>query len=523
MSAFVRSVAIIAAATAASRLFGLGREVAIAHEFGASGAYDAFVIAYIIPHLLRKLLAEGALSAAFIPLFSERLAQSRELAARFASNVVSVALVAFPLIVGLGIWLAPHYVPFLADGFGAAKQALAVDLTRVTFPFIMLVGLAALAMGVLNSHDRFFAPAFAPVFFNVGLIVGALVIAPRVHPPVMGLALGVLLGGLGQLLFQLPFVRGRLRYRFAFEPADEDLRRLAGLMLPTVLGLIVIELNVLVDNKLASRLGDGAIASLQYAVRLFQLPLGVFAVSAATALLPRLSRLAGAVPGRGDRRDEAGDFVGSLQQGLRLAAFILLPATAGLLALGGPIIGLLFEHGRFTPDDTARTLFALRFLVMGLAAYGMVYLVTRAFYALQDTRTPVAISAIAVGVNIGLDLLLVGPLGIGGLALATSIAGLVHMGLLITVLRWRVRAPLLSPLAAELARMAWSAALMGGLVYLVDWGWAALSAGEFVRVGIGLLVGASSYGLMAQRAGLLPELLRNPLAFRRRPQLDLEP
>ncbi|OGF55476.1 MAG: murein biosynthesis integral membrane protein MurJ, partial [Candidatus Fraserbacteria bacterium RBG_16_55_9] len=338
----------------------------------------------------------------------------------------------------------------------------------------------------------------APVLFNVGMIVGAVWIAPHVNPPIYGLAMGVLLGGLCQLLFQVPFLRGRLSYRFTCDPKDESIQRLLGLMLPTVIGLVVVELNVLVDSKLASRLGDGSIAALQYAVRLFQLPLGVFAVALATALLPRLSR-------QSDPSNRQ-EFIASLLQGLRLAAFILLPATIGLLILGGPIIQLLFEHGRFGPEDTARTLYALRFFALGLLGYGMTYLLTRSFYALQDTRTPVAISAVTVGLNIALDLLLIGPLGIGGLALATSIAGLTQMGLLILLLQNRLQVPLVFKIAPEIGKMLLGALFMGICVYGVDRSLAYLDANEFIRVGLSVTVGLLSYGVLALRGHLLPEI-----------------
>lgn len=485
----LRSALLIASATALSRVLGLVRETVIAHEFGASAEYDAFLIAFLLPHMLRMLLAEGALSTAFVPLFTEYTSRSgRALAQRFAGNVFTVALLAFPVIVALGIWLAPCYVPFLADGFDEAKRALTVRLTMITFPFLMLVGLAAIVMGVLHGHGAFFAPAFAPVLFNVGLITGALILSRLVNPPIYGLAYGVLLGGLAQWLFQLPFLRGRFRYRPTLDLGDEGLRRLLILMLPTVLGLLVVELNLLVDNKLASRLGDGNIASLQYAIRLFQLPLGLFAVALATALLPRLSRLAA--------RSEDDAFLESLQHGLRLAAFVLLPAAVGLLVLGGPVIALLFEHGRFTAADTARTLYVLRFLSLGLLGYGATHLLTRAFYALHDTRTPVAISAVAVGVNIALDYALIGPLGVGGLALATALAGLIQMTLLVWALRCRLGAALLAPLAAPVGKMALSALLMGAVIYGIDGGLAGLSAGVFMRVGITVTAGVLSYGAL---------------------------
>jgi len=499
MSGLLRAASVIALATLASRVLGLGREVAIAHTFGASAAYDAFIIAFLIPHLLRKLLAEGALSTAFIPIYSSLRTTDPDRASRFAGNVGTVALVGFPLIVALGIWGAPALVTLLADGFDPAKQALAAELTRWTFPFIMLVGLAALVMGVLNSHDHFFAPAFAPVLFNIGLIIGAVVIAPNVDPPVMGLAWGVLLGGLGMLAFQLPFLRARLNFQLRLRPNDEDLKRLFVLMGPTVLGLVVVELNVLVDNKLASRLADGSIASLQYAVRLFQLPLGVFAVAVATALLPQLSRLA-----EPSSREQ---FIETLQNGLRLATLVLLPATVGLLVLGGPIVGLLFEHGAFTVDDGARTLGALRFLSLGILGYGMTYLATRAFYALQDTRTPMVISSVAVAVNIALDLLLIGPMGVDGLALATAVAGTVQLVISLAVLARRLDTPLSRAVMGDGAKMGLAAGVMGAAVYGVDTVAAGAAVGDAVRTGVGLLVGLVSYGGLA----LLVPAMRNAL------------
>ncbi len=490
---------VVAAATALSRLLGLVREVVIADKFGASAEYDAFIVAFLIPHLLRRLLAEGALSTAFVPLFAAKLARGRAAAERFAGTVLTLALLLFPLIIWLGVRLAPSYVPLLADGFDEAKRQLTLRLVPVTFPFLGLVGLAAIVMGILSAHERFLAPAVAPALFNVGLIVGALALAPRLEPPILGLAYGVLLGGLAQLLFQIPFLKGVFRYRPALDVRDEGLGKLCMLMLPTVLGLVVVELNVLVDNKLASRLEDGSIAALQYAVRLFQLPLGLFAVALATVLLPRLSAHAA--------QNQRGAFRDALGRALGLALFILLPATAGLIALGGPIIALLFEHGRFTPDDTARTLAALRFLALGIVGYGLAHPLTRAFYALQDTRTPVWIGAVAVGLNIALDYALVGPLGVGGLALATAAAGLVQMGLLAVALQRRLRAPLLSPLVPIALKLALSAGAMGLLVWGVDAQLARLGLGEALRVGLGLTVGALSYGALVLRARLVPEEL----------------
>lgn len=501
-----RSVGLIAVATAISRVSGLFRDVSIADVFGTSSGLDAYIIAFALPHLLRSLFAEGALANAFIPVFSDYLSQSREKADRFASNVLTLSLFAFPLIVGLGIWLAPHYIPFLADGFSADKQRLAISLTRITFPFIALVGLAALAMGIQNSYGRFFVPAFAPVLFNLGVISGALLISAQFQRPIYGLAVGALLGGLGQLLFQAPFVRPYLRYRFVFDPLDEGVRRLLRLMLPAVLGLIVIEVNFLVDNKLASHLSAGSIAALQYASRLFQLPLGVFALSIATAILPRLAHQAA--------RARHEEFLKTLRQGLRNAALILLPAIAGLYVLGVPIIRLLFQHGQFQAADTLRTWSALQFLLIGLLGYGISYVINRAFYALQETTRPVQISVLVMGVNVLSDYLLIGPLGLRGLALATSIAGLISMVLLFFAVQHRLCTKLLTPaLGAELLKMLLIAGLMGLLTHLF-YSWLMLWLGyELLQVGLAVLFGAAFYGGLAWLGGLLKrEML--PLARR---------
>ena len=491
----VRDVLLIAAATAMSRLFGLFRDVVIADRFGTSAAYDAYIIAFFVPHVLRQLLAEGALSTAFIPIYTRYLAKDRTEADRFANVTLSLALLVFPLVIGLGASLAPWYVPFLADGFPPEKLRMAVSLTWVTLPFIGLVGIAAIGMGVLNSQRRFLPPAFAPVLFNLGIIAGAWPIAAQLPRPVLGLGLGVLLGGLGMLLLELFALRGRLRFRFALDLRHEGLRQLLRMMLPAVLGLAGAQVNLMVDNKLASHLGDGAISSLQYAIRLFQLPLGVFAVSIAAALLPRLSHHAA-----------VGDWNGlseTLQRGIRGSAFILLPAMAGLYAIGRPTIELLFQHGRFLPEDTARTLYALNFYLIGMVGYGLVYLLTRAFYALRDTRTPMLIGTAAVAVNIILDYMLVGPLGVGGLALATSVAGLVNMSLLIWALERRLGRRLMLPLARDLGRMAIGAGAMGALAFLL-YRWLASSLdNRFLSVILPALLGLLIYYLISHLSGSL--------------------
>jgi len=489
MRRLARDVGWMALATGLSRLLGLLRDVAIADRFGAGSAYDAFLIAFFIPHFLRQLLAEGALSTAFVPVYTglriagdDRVGARRD-ADRFASCLLAWLLVLFAAIVSLGIWLAPSYVPFLASGFSQEKLGLAVRLTRIVFPFIALIGFAAVFMGILNSYHRFFAASLAPVWFNVGMILGVVLLAPRFPTePVIGLAAGALLGGAGQLLAQVPALRRvGFRCRPRLWPVHPALGRLARLMAPAVVTLAVTQVNLLVDNKLASHLGDGGIASLQWGMRLFQLPLGVFAVSVATALLPRFS----AAWERGDRRRFAAD----LGDGISLSALVLLPATVGLLAIGHDVIRLLFEHGSFTPDDTARAARVLSYYVIGLFPYGLVYLFSRAFYALKRTGVPLLAAILAVGVNVTLDLLLVSTMREGGLALATAVAGIVNAAVLGFFLKERMK-----PHGRRLGLIALGSGLLFGVVWGIRraFGAAPVAATVFVPM-IGGLIAYAVY------------------------------
>ena len=421
MRRVARDILLLALATGISRVFGLVRDVAIADRFGAGAAYDAFLVAFFVPHFLRQLLAEGSLSTAFVPVYSG-LRVSDEAgssdADRFAGSLLSWLAVVFPLVVAAGVALAPIYVPFLASGFSPEKLALATRLTRILFPFIALVGFASVFMGILNAHHRFFAAALAPIWFNVGMILGVAVLA-RLLPgePILGLAVGALVGGAGQLLAQIPpLARIGFRLRFRLWPIHPEIRRLLRLMAPALIALAVTQVNLLVDNKLASYLDDGGISSLQYAMRLFQLPLGVFAVSVATALLPRFST-SWAIGDRGRFSEHLGD-------GMVASAMVLLPATAGLVVIGGDVIRLLFEHGTFSAADSARTARVLAFYLIGLLPYGWIYVFSRAFYAMGRTVAPVVGSIVGVALNVSLDLALVGPMQAAGLALATGIAGL---------------------------------------------------------------------------------------------------
>jgi len=437
MKRLARDVLLMAVATASSRLLGLFRDVAIADQFGAGAAYDAFLIAFFIPHFLRQLLAEGALSTAMVPVYTELRESQGNLsisgdADAFASNIISWLILLFPVIVALGILLAPWFVPFLASGFSPEKLALTVRLTRIVFPFIAVIGISAVMMGILNAQRRFFAASFAPVWYNVGMLLGILALAPRMDPPILGVGLGVLIGGSAQLLSQVPaLLHAGFRFRFRILPLHPQIRRMLWLMAPAFLTLGVTQVNLLVDNKLASHLGDGGISALQYAMRLFQLPLGVLAVSVATALLPRFSQAWA-------RRDEAG-FFRYLNEGIVASALVLLPAMVGLLVIGPDVVRLLFEHGSFASADTVRTARALSFYLVGLVPYGWVYVLTRAAYARRKPLYPLLASIVAVGVNVALDLILISSMREAGLALATAVAGICNAAMLGIILLWRQR------------------------------------------------------------------------------------
>lgn len=498
MRRLARDVLLMAAATAVSRVFGLFRDATIAGQFGASAAYDAFVVAFFVPHMLRQLLAEGALSASLVPLYTEARLHGQDENA-FISSVLSWLLVLFPVLVLAGVLLARYYVPFLASGFDPQTLTIAVRMTQMLFPFIALVGIASVFSALLHAHQRFAVAALAPVMFNVGMIIGAVYLW-RWFPsqPVYGLALGGLLGAAGQLLAELPAARRiGFRLRLSLWPLHPLIRRLIRLMLPAAAALLVAQLNMLVDNKLASHLTPGSISSLQYAMRLFQLPLGVVAVSVASALLPRLSAARTLLD---DSR-----FRALFRNGFSTSLALLLPATAGLMLLARPIIALLFEHGAFLPSDTAQTTAVLQLYAVGIVPYGWVYMLTRTCYAKQQSALPLIASTVAVAVNVGLDLALVGSLGVQGLALATALAGWMQAAILAIFVRSSFRP--YRRIGADAARIVVATGVMVAVVSAL--GVIRLSISDDIVVVLRIIVGAATYLVTAYFFGLF-RLLRPP-------------
>ena len=423
----------IGAATLASRVLGFVRDMVVALAFGAGPVTDAFFVAFRIPNILRRLLAEGALSTAVIPVFTEYAStRSREEFRRLLRAILGAALVVLGATAVLGIVAAPWIVRAIAPGFAddPAQERLVVLLTRVMFPYVVLVGLAALAMGALNAEHRFFAAALGPAVLNVGMIAGVLILSGHTEPPILALAIGVLVGGVGQLLVQLPDLRatgllvgpsGAFRH-----PA---LARVARLLVPAVFGLAAVQVMVFVNTLLASLLPAGAISFLYYADRVMEFPLGVFGIALASASLPAMSRQAAA----GDTRALAG----TLNFALRLAIYICVPATVGLILLREPITRILFERGRFTAADTLATAEALTGYAVGLVGFATARIAAQAFYAVGQPGVAVRLGVLAVAANIVAAVALMRPLGHAGLAYAASVGAYVNVLALVWLARRR--------------------------------------------------------------------------------------
>jgi putative peptidoglycan lipid II flippase len=451
-----------------SRVLGVVREQVLAALFGAGHAMDAYTIAFRIPNIARDLFAEGAMSAAFVPTFTRQLTRSgRDAAWRLGNLVLNALLLVTGTVVLLGIVFAGDIVRVMARDFAAVpgKLELTVLLTRMMFPFLLLVSVAAVAMGMLQALHRFVVPALAPAMFNVSTIACALVLVPLMPaagmPPIAAIAIGTLVGGVAQVAVQWPLLR---REGFAYRPildwGDDGVRRILLLMGPGTLGLAATQVNVLVNAILATGEGEGAVSWLNYAFRLMNLPMGLFGVSIATAALPLVARQAA----RGDPsalRD-------SLRRAFTLTLVLNVPATVGLIVLGEPIVRVIFERGAFTAADTVATAAALQGYAIGLVGYAAVRIATPSFYALGQSRTPVLVSIAAVAANLVINLVLVRRIGYAGLALGTSIAAIGHAATLIYLLERRVPGVASRHLAASLVRITVASVVMGAAAVALE-------------------------------------------------------
>ena len=420
--------------TVVSRMAGYLRDVVVASFFGAGFQTDAFYVAFRIPNLLRRLFAEGSLSVVFIPVFSGYLeAGDRREAKKALRCVFTLLLAVLVAVTVLGIVFAPWVVKLFAAGFDARTFDLAVHLNRLVFPYVLLISLTALAMGVLNSVRHFFAPAFSPVLLNLCMIAAAVLLYAKFEVPIVSLCFGVLLGGAAQLAVNLFFLR-RESFMFGFSNprGHPAVKRIGLLMLPQLFGIAVYNLNILVNTQYASFMSEGTVSYLYFAERLTEFPLGVAAVSLATVMLPTLSALSA----RGDYEGFAAEY----SRTLRRMLFVVVPAMAGLVALRIPICNFLYQHGEFDYAAVVNTADALLGYGAGLFAVAGIRVTVPAFFALQDTKTPVVVAFFAFVLNAALGYVLGFAFSLDhfGLALASSISSAVNFFALLYLLNGRL-------------------------------------------------------------------------------------
>ncbi|NCA69225.1 MAG: murein biosynthesis integral membrane protein MurJ [Sphingobacteriia bacterium] len=504
MASLAAAIAKVGSNTFLSRVLGFVRDLVVARIFGADAGTDAFFVAFKIPNFMRRLFAEGAFSMAFVPILNEYKQTRGRTALKAYIDAVAGTLGAVLLLVTLlGILGAPLLILLFAPGFiqEPSQLALATEMLRLTFPYLLFISLTAFAGGILNTYERFGIPAFTPVLLNISLILCAVYLAPLMERPIVALAWGVLIAGVAQLAFQLPFL-ARLdllpRPRLALK--DPGVRKTMKLMVPALLGVSVGQISLLLDTLLASFLVTGSISWLYYSDRLMEFPLGILAVALATVILPRLSQ-----------RHAAADpvaFSHTMDWALRWVLLLGVPCAVGLLVLAGPLIATLFFSGAFGAHDVQMARLSLMAYAIGLVGFMGIKVLAPGYYARQDMRTPVRIAVIALVVNMVFNLILMLPFGHAGLATATTIAALTNASLLLHgLLRARIFQP--SAIWIGLLIKALIANLLMGLLVWYGAGatadWFDLDLGERIwRLLMWILIGAAVYATTLLALGIRP-------------------
>ena len=485
-----KAATLVMALFVVSRVFGLVREMVVGALFGTSAAYDAYQAAARIPEMIFLVVAGGALGSAFIPAFADHMAKEDHAGAwRLASAIVNLALIVLTVTAGLTAVFAPVLVrTVIAPGFDPPQQALTARLLQLMLLSPIIFGVSGIVMGALNAHQHFLLPALAPSVYNLSIIGGALLLGPRLG--VMGMAVGVVVGAALHLLVQVP---GLMRYGARYIPTlgldDPSVREVGRLMAPRVLGTAVIQLNFVVNNSLASMMGEGAVSAINYAWLLMMLPQGVFAQAVGTAAFPTFAEQVA--------RGERDEMRSTLAATLRAVFFLSIPATVGLLMLGRPLVGLLFERGAFEAGSTEAVTWALAFYALGLVGYAGLEIVARAFYALHDTLTPVWVGGLAMGLNVALSLTLPGVFGLvgwphhAGLALANSVAILLELVALLVLMQRRMNGLEGRRTLTAFAKSGLAALAMG--VVLLGWQAVLPGAGSLVLGGGGVVLGVAVY------------------------------
>src|SRR5437016_7856688 len=468
-----RATGVVGMAILCSRVLGLIREMVFAGLFGAGKNLDAFLMAFRLPNLLRDLFAEGALSTAFITTFSKKIAvEGDESAWRLANKVATLTAVFMSAVTLLGILFAPQLVDLLTWGsWPPDKTALTILLTRIMWPFMLLVSLAALVMGILNAKHVFGPPAMASSYFNLGSIIGGVAIGWWLDPhfgarSLTGLAIGTLIGGGWQLIAQFPSLRDvGYRYRADFQWGDEGVRTVLALMGPAVIAASAVQVNVLINSGFAASLGNGPVSWLNIAFRLMQLPLGIFGVAIGTVTLPLVSKHAAL--------GNTAEFRAILARGMRLAFLLTIPSAIGLAMLASPIISVIYQHGRFTAEMTRQTAGALQFYAIGLVAYAALKVLTPAFYAIGKRNTPMVVSFLAIGANLFLNWLFTFRLGWGhrGLSFSTSLVATINFLLLYALMRRHTRRLETREMMIGLAKIFVAGALLALVCWLANYWW----------------------------------------------------
>ncbi|WP_028487936.1 murein biosynthesis integral membrane protein MurJ [Thiothrix lacustris] len=472
MSRLLRSSAVISAMTMISRVLGLLRDMIVARYFPVDGATDAFYVAFRIPNLLRRLFAEGAFSLAFVPVLSEyKTKQDQATLKDLVDHVAGYLALILLVITVIGVVAAPVVMWVFAPGFGDkpnARPDLAVEMLRITFPYILFISLTAFVSGILNTFHKFAIPALTPALLNVVMIAAVVWGAPYFKEPVLALAWGVFFAGIAQLVFQLPtLTRLGLLPRFRIRRKHEGVSRIMKLMLPTLFGSSIAQLNLLINTLLASFLAVGSISWLYYSDRFVELPLAIVGVALGTVILPKLSS--------DHAKADAAQFRHTMDWALRMGLLISLPATLGLVLLAKPILATVMMHGAFEWKDVQMSSLSLMTYAVGLSGFILVKVLAPGFYSRQDTKTPVKIGIISILANMALNVVIVLPWYFSGtpgahagLALATALAGYVNAGLLFYNLHKQQIFDPEKGWGVFLSKIGLACVVMGGLVGLVS-------------------------------------------------------
>lgn len=485
------------AAQLVSRILGFLRETLIANFYGQKAATDAYNTAFILPDLLYWLLVGGVLSAAFIPVFSEYIAKENEDEGwRVASSVVNLIVVTLGVVTLVGLFFTPHFIQLVVPGFEPQNKVLATHLTRILLLQPLFMALSGLTMGILNSYKVFWPSAVGTVLYNACIILfGTILADPSKPESISGFAFGVVIGAIANFAVQIPALRKvGIRYYPIIDWRNPGVRLIGALALPIILSYSLNQIQVVVNNNFGSMLFPGSISAVWWSYRLFQLPVGIFALAIAVAIFPTMTEQAAL-----KRWD---DFRQTLSNAIRMVIFITLPISVGMIVLRFPLIRVLFEHGHFTANDTLTMAIPLFYFSIGISSQAVIQILPRVFYALKDTWTPVVLGIIAMAINVLAMVLLVGPLAHGGLAFATTIAAFVNMLLLFYFLRkkfgqvdgWAMFWTSVKSLVASL--------FMAGVIWVCSEGLTSLlgvhTLGSFIVLVVGTAVGVIAFAGMAK-------------------------